>query len=182
VTPKDLGRVSGMWCTCHFKSAFFADYFVHEMIVLIAARRTLALKRFCWPPIVMCASYMIPAHLRRFRVIKSIYSVNLGRTGGLHENVIYKLFKYFVVVCRCSHRDTLSGLLCDTSFGIGLFGHFGRFQGAQLELCHIARPATRFIVGSNNSSHTVKIPFACNQPVGQYVEGVHQNPLICIRP
>jgi hypothetical protein len=46
----------------------------------------------------------------------------------------------------------------------------------------MARPATRFIVGSNNSSHTVKIPFACSQPVGQYVEGVHQNPLICIRP
>ena len=26
------------------------------------------------------------------------------------------------------------------------------------------------------------MPFACSQPVGQYVEGVHQNPLICIRP
>jgi hypothetical protein len=63
-----------------------------------------------------------------------------------------------------------------------LFGHFGRFQGDQLELCHTARAAMRFMRGSNSSSHTVKIPFVCSQPWGQYVEGVHQNPLICIRP
>ena len=98
------------------------------------------------------------------------------------KDVLYKLHKHFVVFVAVSFGIHSSGLLCDSCFGILLFGHFGRFQGVQLELCHMARPAMRFIRGSNSSSHTFRIPFACSQPWGQYVEGVHQKALICIYP
>jgi hypothetical protein len=66
------------------------------------------------------------------------------------HNVINELLEDFVVFVGIVFGIHLSGLLCDTSFGIGLFGHFGRFQGVQLELCHTASAAMRFIFGSNN--------------------------------
>ena len=58
VHPKDLESVGAVDSASHLKSTFLASYFVHEMITLIAARITLALNRFCSPPIVMCASYI----------------------------------------------------------------------------------------------------------------------------
>ena len=59
VHPKDLGSVGAVDGASHLKSTLLASYFVHVIITLIAARITLALNRFCSPPIVMCASYMI---------------------------------------------------------------------------------------------------------------------------
>ena len=58
VHPKDLGSVGAVDGASHLKSTLLADYFVHEIITLIAARMTLALNLFCSPPIVMCASYI----------------------------------------------------------------------------------------------------------------------------